>query len=43
MVERRKFIKNYLNEFIPSVISTIISEYDYTLIEKCELTLERQT
>lgn len=40
MLERKKFIKNYLNEFIPAVISNLISEYDYELIGKCESTLK---
>ena len=40
MLEREKFIKKYLNEFVPYVISNIISEYADSLIGKCELTLK---
>jgi len=43
MLERRKFIKKYLNEFIPPVISNLISDYDYQLIGKCDLTLRGHT
>jgi WD40 repeat protein len=40
MLERRKFIKNYLNKFIPNVISNLISEYDYYFVGKCKLELK---
>jgi WD40 repeat protein len=40
MLERKKFIKDYLGEFIPIVISKLISEYDYELSGKCDLTLK---
>jgi WD40 repeat protein len=43
MLERRKFIKSHLSEFIPAVISNLISEYDYQLAGKCDLTLEGHT
>src|SRR5579863_8224376 len=32
MLVRRKFIKNYLNEFIPHEISNLIIGYDYPLV-----------
>src|SRR5579863_7756921 len=40
MLERRKYIRTYLNSFIPIVISNLISEYDYYVNGKCEITLE---
>jgi hypothetical protein len=40
MLERKKYIKKYLNEFIPSVIANLISEYDYYLVGKCDVTLK---
>jgi WD40 repeat protein len=43
MFERRNFIKNNLDAFIPTVITNLISEYDYHVNGKCELTLEGHT
>lgn len=50
MLERRKFIKKYLSDIIPFgllrlpiVISNLVSEYDYQLTGKCDLTLEGHT
>lgn len=40
METRRKQIVIHLNEFIPLVISILVSEYDYEIIGKCILTLE---
>jgi len=41
MLKRKNCIKEYLNEFIPSVISNLVCEYDYYYLEgKCELTLQ---
>jgi WD40 repeat protein len=40
MLKRRKFIINYLNEFIPNVLSNLISEYDYYFIGKSKRFLE---
>jgi WD40 repeat protein len=42
MLERRKIINRYLNEFIPNVLSNLISEYDYYFIGKSEPILENQ-
>jgi WD40 repeat protein len=43
MMERRKFIKDYLSNFIPFVISNLIGDYDYEFAGKCEFTLEGHT
>jgi len=40
MVERRKLITESLTEFIPTVISNLISEYDYHLVGKCDIALK---
>jgi WD40 repeat protein len=40
MLERRKFIRKYLNNFTPDVISNLISEYDYYVNGNCEITLK---
>jgi WD40 repeat protein len=40
MLERRKFIKKYLNDFTPVVISNLISEYDYHVNGNCEIILQ---
>src|SRR5579863_5167737 len=40
MLERRNFIKNNLSKFVPTVISSLISEYDYYVNSKCELDLK---
>jgi WD40 repeat protein len=39
MLKRRTFIKEYLNNFIPNVISNLVCEYDYYLKGECDLTL----
>jgi WD40 repeat protein len=43
MLQRRKIIQRYLNEFIPNVISNLISEYDYELSGELELILKGHT
>jgi WD40 repeat protein len=43
MLERKKFIKNYLSEFVPNVIVNLINEYDYHLVGKCDSTLENRS
>jgi WD40 repeat protein len=40
MFKRRKFVKNYLNEYIPNVIINLINEYDYYFSGECEITLK---
>jgi WD40 repeat protein len=40
MLERRKFIKNHLNKFIPNDLSNLISEYDYYFIGESKPILE---
>jgi WD40 repeat protein len=39
MIERKKFIKNYLNGFVSNVLSNLIIEYDYYFSGKCDITL----
>jgi WD40 repeat protein len=40
MTERRKFIKDCIQEFIPTVLLNLVIDYDFYLIGKCDLTLE---
>jgi WD40 repeat protein len=40
MLERKKIINRYLNEFIPNVLSNLISEYDYCFIGESKPILE---